>query len=46
MRCVDLPVVVLLGDVDETSVGVGADRKEGGLPSQHSQRPNQVTGVR
>ena len=46
MRCGSLPVVVLLGDVDETCVGVGADREEGRLPSQHGQRPDQVTGVR
>ena len=45
MRCVHVPVVVLLGDVDETSVCVGTDRKEGGFPSQYSQRPDQVTGV-
>ena len=46
MKCVHIPVVVLLGDVDETRVCVGADRKEGGFPSQHRQRPDQVTGVR
>ena len=40
-----LPVVVLLGDVDESCVCVGADGEEGGFSCQHSQCPNQVARV-